>query len=143
MKREILFRGKSVYNGEWVYGDLLQIANSMIIYHGSRLDANSKEDSELNENVAIEIMMNEITPIFPETVGQFTGLLDINNVKVFEGDILTIPDKGDGVISINVNIFISSYAFGFKEPPTSTDECLLYEIVDSYVIGNIHDGNKH
>ncbi len=68
--REILYRGKRVDNGEWVEG-LLTIMWGQ--YHIISPD---------DENTAY--------PIDPETVGEYTGLIDKNGTKIFENYILKI-----------------------------------------------------
>lgn len=79
MNREILFRGKRVDNGEWVYGHLIKGATRYVI----------------QESIA-QYPQYEV---IPETVSQYTGLTDKNGKKIFEGDILTsdeYPFKDDG-----------------------------------------------
>ena len=69
--REILFRGKRVDTGEWVYGDLI---------HASPVTIGVGSDSTL-----IGFNMNA-WQVIPESVGQYTGLKDKNCVWIFEGD---------------------------------------------------------
>ena len=81
MNREILFRGKDK-TGEWVYGDLTQ-------NHG---DIKARIEHYIRQNSGGELKFS--SAVDPETVGQFTGLLDCNKKKIFEGDIVR-DDHGD------------------------------------------------
>lgn len=70
--REILFRAKALCDGDWVYGYYVGPV-------GMFCD---------NEIVNINDTMGGRVDVSPETVGQFTGLIDRHNQKIFENDIV-------------------------------------------------------
>jgi len=80
MKSNIEFRGKIIDttdNGKWAYGDLSQ------------------------QNGNCYIKENHIyKTINPQTIGQYSGLKDLNGVKVFSGDIVQFNDNCGTWISV-------------------------------------------
>lgn len=142
--REILFRGQTRRYGEkvrmgdgakvpsnWVYGGVLQgIGAHSIIYGGG----NENDPSEgLNKRV-----------VYTDTLGQFTGLTDRNNKRIFEGDLVKEQDVvHNGEIQIHGHIFSVVMRKGCwcVIPIYDTEE---WDFLNSYlpfleVIGNIHD----
>jgi len=64
-------------------------------------------------------------PVIPETVGQFTGLHDKNDIEIYEGDIL-LP---------NYNGF-QPFEVKFKD---GAFNCCRFDISQCSVKGNVHE----
>jgi uncharacterized phage protein (TIGR01671 family) len=123
--REILFRGKRLDDGEWVYGGYFNDNGSHFIPQG---------------------IGAAFVEVDPKTVGQFTGLLDKNGKMIFEGDI--IKNKYNSIIEIKFGEFKDTKRHdqvGFYQVYLDEDDWAVVsygnmdDVEDSEIIGNIHD----
>lgn len=122
--REILFRGKTKKDGKWIYGYLVKHDNYVIV------------DKSLGS-------IGCGSQVIPETIGQFTGLLDANGTKIFEGDVVTESTKR--ILRSNKNYLVEwvEASCGFEPFSDSLENCghcgggQMPEWM--VVVGNIHD----
>lgn len=120
--REILFRGKPLYEKYWITGSLYIVDGLTFII--------SPHERTLQVDV--------------KTVGQYTGLKDKNGKWIFEGDILDVSGNHDAVLLGYRNgraiVRWDEYVSGFEPFAYYDSDCGLYICEkECEVIGNIHD----
>lgn len=121
--REILFRGKRVDNGQWVYG----------FYYKDGLPFIREKAGDLAP-VSYQVV--------EDTVGQYTGLQDKYHNKIFEGDIVRHyylyekePEYG--------KVYFSEDYFSFLRTVRNTSDITHLTKGNEYkIIGNIYDTPK-
>lgn len=124
--RQIKFRGKSVDNGEWVYGSLNTWQDGTCeISH-----------SELNDEMIKSI-------VDPATIGQFTGLLDKNGKEIYEGDVCKRPSSnGTKEQMVIGSVVFNKGSFLFHRVNTNirvSVDNIIFHYAEMEVIGNLHD----
>ena len=125
--REILFRGKRVDNGEWVYGLLCRAVDT----YASIVE----KDTEVLYSVSTK------------TIGQYTGLTDKNGKKIFEGDVLNVHDQipmfdgydTDEIVYNGKVMYIKNQGMYVCEGNNDGNALCALNLDKCEVIGNIHD----
>lgn len=133
--REILFKGKRLDNGEWVEGAYCSIV------------CDDSFTPMIERPCIVDLEFGFWYEVDPDTVSQFTGLCDKNNVRIFEGDIVHILGdwESENWRGVNYNALIAFIDGGFCAIDGTIEEhgfrryALARMDFTLEVIGNIHD----
>ena len=126
MKRLILFRGKRVDDGQWIYGDLLTSNGTCC------------EISDWNE---VDYSRHDVGK---ETVCQCIVISDKHGIEIFEDDIVKYFEPNSKTWYTRIAKWDWRFAgFGlFDKESEWCKESDWVKIKDIEVIGNIHDNKE-
>ena len=120
--REILFRGKDHDSGFWCFGDL-------------SFDREGKPHIRFWAHNGYLVRA-----VVPETVGQFTGFVDKNKKRIFEGDILASRYDKDYPEDVSYELVLWE-GNGWYSGKINIEDDLQQDMLTDYseVVGNIWD----
>ena len=147
--REIIFRGKRLDNGEWVYGSLFVGFKKCYIC----------PEAIAMYNFDGALCLGGFVEVDPSTVGQYTGLKDKHVKRIFEGDIIKSGNGRHSAISVvkfgeyypkmfyaMLDMFFPGIpnlnATGFYAETTKHEDIILFKSRNIEVIGNILDNQE-
>lgn len=121
MKRDVLYRGKLSDKDEWHYGH----------YYN-----NKNEKANVDIIVSFFEKKTQYFPVSKNFLWEFTGELDINKVRIFEGDIVQC-DCGIGKVIFTKGSFFIEWIKLFNNRAKIT-ELLYSKIKEVKVISDVH-----
>lgn len=139
--REILFRGKRCDNGEWVYGSF--------VMDGTEFERRLQgKDEGLTSWGFIRFYDADsgrahMYEVERDTVGQFTGILDLEEKKIFEGDLIDGWDATGQEQFKSYRVVWSALFGGWQAESLHSDDFdpLYCTTSNRYlVVGDIFDG---
>ena len=94
--REIKFRGYDLYSESWVYGAYIKHIDSTPCLFPSKEEEEKWYKEHTKHLIAFDGFsdwwmprgIDVCTSIVPDSIGQSTGLFDVNKKEIFEGDIV-------------------------------------------------------
>ena len=119
--REIKFRGINIADGEWIYGSLVKVGKDYHILGGGETEA------------------HEYNVVDEESIGQYTGLKDINRKEIYEGDILKLIDDKDTMYVKWDEQSVEFYLRGLNNKAAVLN---VWHVDDTEVIGNFFENKE-
>lgn len=131
--REILFRGQTRRYGEKVRLNGEKIKSNWV--YGGIFPQNGDGDFAIIYQQEPTI---EKYPVYADTVGQYTDMVDKHGTKIFEGDILAFNNTDGELTNYEILWFKNKWVVR-ESNYNAVDDLDLFFCECSTVIGNIYD----
>jgi len=135
MSKEILYKAKRVDNGEWVYG-LPIYKNHIRVF----------TEHEYEDGRKIKYSTTKDYQVVPKTMCEFTGLIDKNENKIFENDIVEYEDcpasdyyREDIIMNRGVIEFEDGAFFVTNRETVEMGDLVYNGVMECSVVGNTFD----